>query len=92
MIAAESSKIGNAYYSLSKNCLNLAAKIIGREQKKRGIRVNVISLGLVKNKMGISTLLNKKNSKNYLNDKKYIKQILSILKDKKLNLKKILIK
>ena len=91
-IAAESSKIGNAYYSLSKNCLNLAAKIIGREQKKRGIRVNVISLGLVKNKMGISTLLNKKNSKNYLNDKKYIEQILSILKDKKLNLKKILIK
>ena len=91
-IAAESDEIGNAYYSLAKNCLNFAAKILGKEQKKRGIRVNVISLGLVNNKMGKSTLFSKINEKKFLDSKKYIDLILTKLKDKKVNLKKILIK
>ena len=77
---------------MAKNCLNFAAKILGKEQKKRGIRVNVISLGLVNNKMGKSTLFNKINKKKFLDSKKYIDLILTKLKDKKVNLKKILIK
>jgi NAD(P)-dependent dehydrogenase (short-subunit alcohol dehydrogenase family) len=91
-IAAESSETGNAYYSLAKNCLNLAAKILGKEQKKRSIRVNVISLSAINNKMGKSTLFNKNNKKKLLNGKKYISQILTQLKDKKINLKKIIIR
>ena len=50
-IAAETSQMGNAFYSIAKNSLNFAAEILGKEQKKRGIRINTISLGLIKNKM-----------------------------------------
>ena len=92
--AAETDEIGNAYYSLAKNSLNLAAKILGKEQKDRKVRVNVISLGTINNKMGKSTLISKtnKNKIKYLDDKKYIGKILAILQNKKINLKKVLIK
>lgn len=93
-IAAETNQIGNAFYSISKNCLNFAAKILGNEQKKRGIRVNSISLGLVKNKMGKSVLgiKFKKKGSNYLKNDKFVKQLIKIIKNKKFNLKKIIIK
>ena len=51
-IAANNTEKGNAYYSISKNALNFAAKILGNEQMKRGNRINIVSLGLVNNKMG----------------------------------------
>ena len=93
-IAAETNQIGNAFYSISKNCLNFAAKILGNEQKKRGIRVNSISLGLVKNKMGKSVLgiKFKKKGSNYLKNDKFFKKLIKIIKNKKFNLKKIIIK
>jgi len=93
-IAAESSKTGNAFYSISKNCLNFAAKILGEEQKKRGVRINIISIGLVKNKMGKSvwTIKIKNNKSIYLNNNKLISQMIKIIKNKNINLKKIIIK
>ena len=93
-IAAETSQMGNAFYSIAKNSLNFAAEILGKEQKKRGIRINTISLGLIKNKMGKSVLGVKLKNKNsfYLNDNKFTKQIIRIIKNKKINLKKIIIK
>ena len=93
-IAAETNQIGNAFYSISKNCLNFAAKILGNEQKKRGIRVNSISLGIVKNKMGKSVLgiKFKKKGSNYLKNDKFVKKLIKIIKNKKFNLKKIIIK
>lgn len=92
-IAAESTQSGNAYYTLSKNTLNLAAKILANEQKKRGVRVNVISLGVVNNKMGKSTLANVSKSKlKFIKKKIYVEKIIKILKNKKINEKKIFIK
>ena len=93
-IAAETSQMGNAFYSIAKNSLNFAAEILGKEQKKRRIRINTISLGLIKNKMGKSVLGVKLKNKNsfYLNDNKFTKQIIKIIKNKKINLKKIIIK
>ena len=41
-VAANSNDKGNAYYSISKNSLNFAAKLLGQEQSKRGVRVKII--------------------------------------------------
>lgn len=93
-IAAENYESGNAYYSISKNCLNFAAKILGNEQKNRGIRVNVISLGAVNNEMGkkaININLNRIKKIVYKDDS-YLKKIIKIIKNKKINLRKIIIK
>lgn len=92
-IAANYNEKGNAYYSLSKNSLNFAAKLLGNEQMKRGIRVNVISLGLINNKMGKSTITfkTKKNIK-FLKKNMYINKIIKTLKNKKINQKIIFIK
>lgn len=93
-IAAESAEPGNAYYSIAKNSLNFAAKILGNEQKNRGLRVNVISLAIVNNKMGekaINTNLTGLKKNIYKNNS-YLKKIIKIIKDRKINLKKIIIK
>tara|TARA_B100000767_G_scaffold236921_1_gene230886 strand:- start:1688 stop:2320 length:633 start_codon:yes stop_codon:yes gene_type:complete len=93
-IAAETDEPGNAYYSIAKNSLNFAAKILGNEQKKRGLRVNVISLGVVNNQMGkkaINTNLTGVKKNIYKNDS-YLKEIIKIIKNKKINLKKIIIR
>ena len=93
-VAGESSKTGNAYYSIAKNSLNFAAKILGNEQRKRGVRVNVITLGIVQNKMGQKALninVNKKKVIIYKNDK-FLNKIFNIFNNKNLNLKKIIIK
>ncbi|MDC1153781.1 SDR family NAD(P)-dependent oxidoreductase [Candidatus Pelagibacter sp.] len=91
-ISAEKNQIGSAYYSLSKNALNFSAKILSNEQKKRNIRINVISLGLINNEMGRLTLsyMNKKNLK-IIKKKKYIDGVIKIIKNKKINGKKYLI-
>ena len=82
-IAAETGEPGNAYYSIAKNSLNFAAKILGNEQKKRGLRVNVISLGVVNNQMGkkaINTNLTGVKKNIYKNDS-YLKEIIKIIKE-----------
>ena len=92
--AAESDDPGNAYYSIAKNSLNFGAKILGKEQRKRGIRINVISLGIVKNSMGSDALKIMTNNKKKIIYKnyKFINKIVKLLKNKNLNKKKIIIK
>ena len=68
--AANYAEIGNAYYSISKNSLNFAAKILNKENKKKKIKFIIISAGVIKSKMGkkVKQLinLNKKKSKKNL--------------------------
>ncbi len=93
-VAAETDDPGNAYYSIAKNSLNFGAKILGKEQRKRGIRINVISLGTVKNKMGSTALkiiANNRKKIIYKNNK-FINKIIKLLKNKNLNRKKIIIR
>jgi len=93
-IAAETDDPGNAYYSIAKNSLNFGAKILGKEQRKRGIRINVISLGTVKNNMGSNALkiiANNRKKIIYKNNK-FINKIIKLLKNKNLNRKKIIIR
>ncbi len=64
--AANYPEIGNAYYSISKNSLNFAAKILNKENKKKKIKFITISAGVIESKMGkkVKQLisLNKKKS------------------------------
>jgi len=67
--AANYAEIGNAYYSISKNSLNFAAKILNEENKKKKIKFIIISAGVIKSKMGkkVKQLINldkKKSKKN----------------------------
>lgn len=54
-IASKKNFKGNAYYSIAKNALELSAKILSQEQKSRNLRISLINVGLVNNKMGQST-------------------------------------
>lgn len=54
-IASKKNIKGNAYYSIAKNALELSAKILAKEQKSRNLRISLINIGLVNNKMGQST-------------------------------------
>lgn len=88
-IAATEDLIGNANYSISKNCLNLSAKILGTEQSKRNIRINTISLGLIKNRMGfkVKKIINTK--KKFSSTGQIVKKIKIVLKNKNINKKNI---
>ena len=90
-IAANEDLIGNANYSISKNCLNFAAKILCNEQRKRNIRVNTISLGLIENDMGLKVKKMTNTKKKYTPINKVIKKIKDLLKDKNINKKNIII-
>tara|TARA_B100000795_G_scaffold266449_1_gene249651 strand:+ start:341 stop:973 length:633 start_codon:yes stop_codon:yes gene_type:complete len=93
-IAAETTEPGNAYYSIAKNSLNFAAKILGNEQKNRGLRVNVISLGVIDNQMGKEAINANLTGvkKNIYKNNSYLKEIIKIIKNKKINIKKIIVK
>jgi len=78
-------EIGNAYYAISKNILNFSSKILNKENKKRNFRFNIISLGIVDNRMGLEAkkltdFRKNKLSKPDISSKKnliiYVKQIL----------------
>ena len=88
-LAASEDLIGNAVYSISKNAINLSAKILSNEQKKRNIRVNVISLGLIKNSMGLKVKKLTNTDKKYISLNVVAKKIKNILKNKKMNKKNI---
>ena len=88
-LAASEDLIGNAVYSISKNAINLSAKILSNEQKSRSIRVNVISLGLIKNNMGLKVKKLTNTDKKYISLNIAVKKIKNILKNKKL-IKRIL--
>lgn len=84
-IASKLNEIGNAYYSISKNSLERAIKILQIENKN--FRFNVLSLGLIKNKMALRLLarLPKKYNKKFLNQKKLIKYFLKLIKSNSIN-------
>ena len=88
-MAASEDLIGNAVYSISKNAINLSAKILSNEQKRRNIRVNVISLGLIKNSMGLKVKKLTNTDKKYISLNVVAKKIKNILKNKKMNKKNI---
>lgn len=88
-LAASEDLIGNAVYSISKNAINLSAKILSNEQKSRSIRVNVISLGLIKNNMGLKVKKLTNTDKKYISLNIAVKKIKNILKNKKINKKNI---
>lgn len=88
-LAASEDLIGNAAYSISKNAINLSAKILSNEQKSRNIRVNVISLGLIKNKMGLKVKKLTNTNKKYISLNIAVKKIKNILKNKNINKKNI---
>ena len=95
-ISADKPEVGNAIYSISKNALNFASKILHVEQKKRFLRFNTISLGLLNNKMGNNLIkkipLIKKNKINILDNNKVLKRIKKTLYNRKINGKNIVIK
>ena len=88
-LAASEDLIGNAVYSISKNAINISAKILSNEQKRRKIRVNVISLGLIKNSMGLKVKKLTNTDKKYISLNVVAKKIKNILKNKKINKKNI---
>ena len=95
-ISADKPEVGNAIYSISKNALNFASKILHVEQKKRFLRFNTISLGLLNNKMGNNLIekipLIKKNKINILDNNKVSIRIKKTLYNRKINGKNIVIK
>ena len=92
-IASKKKQKGNAYYSVAKNALELSAKILGDEQRLRNFRVNLISIGLVKNKMGLSTFKylpkDKQNKIKLIKTEHVSRKIKKIIITNKGNLKKI---
>ena len=67
--------------------MNFSSKILSNEQKKRGIRVNSIVLGLIENEMGIKAKRITNSNKKFVPLNKLIKRIQIILKDKDINKK-----
>jgi NADP-dependent 3-hydroxy acid dehydrogenase YdfG len=94
-LAAKKPAIGNALYAITKNSLNFANKIFHLEQKKRNIRFNIISFGIIKNKMGkylIDSIPMLRNNKKNFSKLNIIKnKIKKILQSKKFNGKNIYI-
>ena len=89
-LAGTKPAIGNAYYAISKNSLIFASKIFAEEFKKRKIRFNSVSLGLIKSKMSsflISKLPKTKNKfkSNLVSINKVKKLILKIINNKSYN-------
>ena len=91
--AANQAEIGNAYYSISKNSLNFASKILNKENKKRKIQFISISAGVIDSKMGrkVKQLINLKKNKPMFNlDSKIdnlVKIVKSAIENKKINSK-----
>ncbi len=85
-IAAELNEIGNAYYSLSKLMLEKCVKILSFEQKKK-LRFNLVSLGLVKNKVSKDLIKNLpsnyKNKHNFIKNELIINKFKNLIEDKK---------
>ena len=87
-LAAELNEVGNAYYSLAKSILNKSIKILNKEQKNKH-RFNILSLGMVNNKLLQKTIKNFpgkfKNIDSFIDSKKMIKNFKKIIFNKNLN-------
>ena len=69
--------------------VHLPCIILSNEQNKRNIRVNTISLGLIKNQMGIKVKKITNTKKKFVSIKDVIKKIKIILKNNRINKKNI---
>jgi short-subunit dehydrogenase len=94
-LAAKKPAIGNALYAITKNSLNFASKVFYLEQKKRNIRFNIISFGIIKNKMGKRLIdcipILKKNKQNYSQLNNIKNKVKKILHSRNINGKNICI-
>jgi short-subunit dehydrogenase len=94
-LAAKKPAIGNALYAITKNSLNFASKVFYLEQKKRNIRFNIISFGIIKNKMGKRLIdcipILKKNKENYSQLNNIKNKVKKILHSRNINGKNICI-
>jgi NAD(P)-dependent dehydrogenase (short-subunit alcohol dehydrogenase family) len=94
-LAAKKPAVGNALYAIAKSSLNFANKILYLEQKKRGVRFNAISFGIIKNKMGDHVINSipvlKNNPENYSNLSNVKNKIKKILNSRNINGKNIYI-
>jgi NAD(P)-dependent dehydrogenase (short-subunit alcohol dehydrogenase family) len=88
-IAADEELIGNAYYSISKHALNFSSKILSNEQRLRGIRINTVSIGLVKNSMGLSAKNLSNTKKKFISINNIVKKFKILLNNSKINCKNI---
>ena len=88
-LAAKKPAIGNALYAITKNSLNFASKTFYLEQKKINISFNIISFGIIKNKMGnylINSIPMLRNNKKNFSKLNIIKnKIRKVLQSKKFN-------
>ena len=80
--AANYAEIGNAYYSISKNSLNFATKILNKENKKKKIKFITISAGLIESKMGkkVKQLINLNKKKSIHNLGTSINNLVNFIK------------
>ena len=94
-IAASKNDVGNAYYAISKLALTFASKLFMKEQKKRSIRFNTLSFGLVHTNIALNLIkklpLNSKKKMKFTTIKKIADKIIFISKSKSLNGKNIII-
>ena len=94
-IAANKNDVGNAYYSISKLALIFASKLFMIEQKKRRIRFNTLSFGLVNTNMALNLIeklpLNSKKKIKFTPINKIVDKIILISNSKSLNGKNIII-
>jgi len=85
-LAASLNEVGNAYYSLAKSILNKSIQILVNEQKGK-YRFNIVSLGMVKNKMSNKMIENFpgnfKNKDAFIDKDLMLKKFRKILFDKK---------
>jgi short-subunit dehydrogenase len=91
--AANYAEIGNAYYSISKNSLNFASKILNKENRKRKIKFQTISAGIIDSKMGkkVKQLIKLKTKKSKFNldtkINKLVKFVKAVIENKKKTVK-----
>lgn len=69
--------------------MNFSAKILSNEQKNRNVRINSISLGLIKNDMGVKAKNLTNTKKKFISINTISKKINLILNNKTINKKNI---
>lgn len=86
-VASQLNEIGNSYYSLAKHTLERCIMLLKKEMKN--YRFNILSLGLVKNKMSKKLInrlpVNFEVDNIYLDEEKIVKKFRDILLNNRIN-------
>ena len=100
-VAGINPEIGNAYYAISKSALIFSSRVLSKELKKNKIRVNSLSLGMIKNSMSKKLIQNlpitkksivlMKSKKKFLSTEKIVKKFKFIIENSNLNGKNIIL-